>query len=848
MNNKKLEKEFDINFYITMNNDVAIRFNYDFLKIKQHFFNAGIKENRLYSKIHANLFYYHDWIKYMNKNKDILSKKINNDILAFKHYLDHGIKEKREIYKKDYLKYETVTIPIESNSEIIDLNFFKKVNSQYSGLDDTEIIKYICENKNNCLYTINHRNLYENYDWNQYLIDYPDLKINKIFNKLDALLHYITFGNKEGRNIKIMNNKLNNSNNEDNDNNQYEIKENSCVNILDKIENPELYDENLFDLFKNNILENSNNLDTVKYDIKDIKEINNMYEILSQDFNYQYYYKLNNTKYKLTNDEEKCIEHFLTYGLNNYLPYSKNHYLLYINYQWDEYAARHSLSKNNNFDSFCHYIQNKYFFNKNITLPSIKYPINNFINEFYNKLYNTKTNYLISYRNFLQNEDTNKIFPDLFNYFLFQIINWDLFKKENKLDLTIIELMNLLINSNFDLKKYKIDFNTITSLNIPDKEKLLNLNDFQNFYYKIINHIKNSKNIYNIVAINKEFNKLFKKNLFDIPTNFVFNSYKPNDNIKNKNLSFNIIISYINKYESLYDLLLTIFYQNFNNYKIIILNKCNDSELENKINNLKESLNITNDIIIIKNNNINDNNFKNIIKIFDINLLIDTNYYFSNNNVIEYLNNLYNKNNNCFDKILIESKIHNKINLNSILILNSNLLLNNLFLLYNYFEYEFDTNYITKINNIIILNEKNFINHKFYNSDIIVDEYLVHTYPVFILYENKKNIQYVKDINYYNIIESSNDKQFNSFIKYVNDNNIYDYVIIIFIDKVLDNFDFINLNPIKIEGYNISNIYTKSKRRSIKKNYKNIPKINTYEAFICNYFTRNNYLNIESKS
>ena len=85
-------------------------------------------------------------------------------------------------HKKEYLKYESVTVPNESNLEIIDLPFFKKVNTQFSGLNDSEIIKFICENKNECIYTINHRNLYENYDWNQYLIDYPDLKITIVTN------------------------------------------------------------------------------------------------------------------------------------------------------------------------------------------------------------------------------------------------------------------------------------------------------------------------------------------------------------------------------------------------------------------------------------------------------------------------------------------------------------------------------------------------------------------------------------------------------------------------------------------------------------------------------------------
>ena len=835
MDYKKLENELDINFYISMNNDVAIRFNFDYNKIKHHFFNIGFKENRLYSKIHSNLYYYHDWNKYLSKNKDIISKKINNEHLAFKHYLDHGFREKREIFKKNNIRYDIVTVPVEGDVEIFDINFFRKINSQFSGLSDNEIIKYILKNKNNCLYTLNHRNLYENYDWNQYLIDYPDLKINKIFNKLDALLHYISFGRKEGRNLKIIDNDSENSNNKTNVN-----KKNNCINILEKIENPD-YNDDLYEVFKNNILENTNNLDVVKYDIKDIKQINKVYEILCIDFDHNYYYKLNNKTHKLENNQEKCIEHFLKTGVSKYLPYSKNHYLLLINYDWKEFANKYSLTKNNDYQSFIYYIQHTYYFNKILNLPNIKYPIDNFINEFYNKLYKSDTNFLISYSNFLKIEDENKIYPNLFHYFLYQIINWDLFKKENNLDLDIYLLMNLLINNDYDFKKYKVEFNNVSSITIPDKNKLLDLSEFNNFYYKIINYTKNNKNIYNIVSVNNQFKKLFNKNLFDIPMNFKFINYKPYINKINPNLNFNIIVSYIGKFNSLSNLLLSIFYQNFNNYKIIILNKCNDSELEEKIKNLKNKLSIINDIIVINNSNINDSNFKNIIKIFDINLLIDTNFYFSNNNVFEYLNTYYEKNKFCFEKFIIEKKNHNNDELNSLLILNSNLLLNNLFLLFNYFDYKFDTKYCTNINNLILLNQHNFIDHNFYNSDIVINDLIIYTYPIFILYQNKDNLKYIKNLKFYNLFEYKNNLEFDNFIKYLNDNIIYDYVSIVFIDKILDNFGYININPIKTDNFYIINIYSKSKRKNVKKNAKTIPKLYSYEAILLNNFIRNNH-------
>lgn len=866
MNKNNIEDIFDINFYIVMNNDIAIRFKFDYIKIKEHFLNIGKNEKRIFSINHANLFYYNDWNQYISNNKDIFNNKINTEVIAFKHYLDHGINEKRTIYPKKYIKYELVNIPVESNYEIIDFDFFRKINKQYNTLDDNEIMKYISDNiHKSILYTLNHKNLYENYDWNRYLIDYPDLKINKIFNKYDALQHYLLFGCNEGRNIntiKIENNIPNTISNTISDtvnNTDYNTDDNTidnvdniidnivdnisnnidnkCINILESIDNN---DDNLIEIFKNNILENSNNIDISKYDISDISDINKSCEMLCLDFDYNYYYILNNNKFELKNDELECLEHFLKIGIKNCLPFSKNHYLLFINYSWDMYTIENTIC-NNEIDSFNHYIQNKYYFKKDIELPKIKYKIHEFINDFYNKLYNNNTHYLISYHNFLKIENKNKISPTLFNYFLYQIINWDLFQKENNLNLEIYELIHLFIDCNFDFKKYKVDFNTISTLNIPDKDKLIDLSDFNNFYLKIINYIKYNKNIHNIVSINKEFNKLFNKNLFDIPKNFNFYNYNPSYiNPQNNNLSFNFVISYINKFEALYDLLLTIFYQNFNNYKIIIINKCDDNDLEQKIDDVKKSLNIINDIVIVNNKDINNMYFKNIINIFDINILIDTNYYLNNNNILEYLNTLYEQNNFCFEKITIEQNVKTIINtnLNSLIIINSNLLLNNISLLNNYFNINIDDKYKTIVNDLTIVNEINNIDHNIYNSDILFNNDINYIYPIFVLYQDKNNIKYIKNIKFYNLINIKEDNQFNNFIKYMNDCLIYDYIIIIFIDKVFTNFDDINFNYKSVENYNILNICTSSKIKNMKKKNKNIQKIDSYEAIICNNYSR----------
>ena len=167
--------------------------------------------------------------------------------------------------------------------------------------------------------------------------------------------------------------------------------------------------------------------------------------------------------------------------------------------------------------------------------------------------------------------------------------------------------------------------------------------------------------------------------------------------------------------------------------------------------------------------------------------------------------------------------------------------MNNLFLLFNYFDYKFDTKYCTNINNLILLNQFNFIDHNFYNSDIVINDLITYTYPIFILYQNKDNLKYIKNLKFYNLFEYKNNLEFDNFIKYLNDNIIYDYVSIVFIDKVLDNFSYININPIKTDNFYIINIYSKSKRKNVRKNAKTIPKLYSYEAILLNNFIRNNH-------
>ena len=162
-------------------------------------------------------------------------------------------------------------------------------------------------------------------------------------------------------------------------------------------------------------------------------------------------------------------------------------------------------------------------------------------------------------------------------------------------------------------------------------------------------------------------------------------------------------------------------------------------------------------------------------------------------------------------------------------------------MLHHYFNNKIDEEYMTNINNLTILNDINIIDHSFYNSDIVINKTIDYIYPIFVLYKDKDKISYIKNINFYNLIDINEDNQFNIFINYLNEYIIYDYITIIFIDEVYNKFDKIIINN-SIENYNIMNILLGSKKKSHKKKYKTIPKIDSYEAFICNNNSRVIYI------
>ena len=461
-----LKNELDLDFYISMNEDIALKFEYNYEKIKEHYEHNGIKENRYFSKFHSSLYYQHNWIQYLYKNNDLVKNKINNEKLAFKHYIENGIKEKREIFpvinrEKQDISDELRNHEIELLKKTPSLNFIQEYYPSMKNKQKAEIVKYINKNinKKDFAFSLYHEDLYKNYDWEHYLTHNLDLRNANILSKNEAFIHYISCGESEGRVLKKIkindeneneNNQNNTEYNENNENNENinnikQVIETKKIDIVDEkpiIEEPiiinnddshmvqlnpilseKLNKDDLFDLVKNNI--NLNN-DFIEENIKIQPSIN--YTHFLYLFDEKYYYLMNSDKFNFENTKDSCLNHFLNTGLNKYLPFNKEHYLTYINSCWNSYKKINYLDKNlTDVEAFHHFIKNKIYFNKSIHYPPNKFNQEYFINSFYNLLYDViEDNSDKNYYYFLLNEDKDKLFPNNFYYYIYQFIDWNL--------------------------------------------------------------------------------------------------------------------------------------------------------------------------------------------------------------------------------------------------------------------------------------------------------------------------------------------------------------------------------------------------------------------------------------
>jgi hypothetical protein len=869
-----LKNELDLDFYISMNEDIAHKFEFNYEKIKLHFEQTGKNEQRYFSKFHSLLYYQHNWIKYLNKNNDLVKNKINNEKLAFKHYIEYGIKEKRDIYpidevEKKNISNELKSLEIELLKKTPSITFIQEYHPSMKDKQKAEIVKYVNKNlnKKGFAFSLYHEDLFKNYNWDDYLTYNLDLRNSNIISHNDAFIHYISCGEEEGRILKKIktqqeiddeNNLINEQKNEIKNEvltplNEIEQKNIENFNEKSNKNEPLILDiDKTFNLHINPLLNQNNNKDELFELIKQNINLNhdfideNIYiqpEINYSHFLYlfdeKYYYLLNSQYYSIENNKESCLNHFINFGINNYLPFQKEHYLIFINSCWSSYKKENYLNIDlTDHEAFIHFIKNKVYLNKSIPNPVCKFKQEQFINSFYNLLYDViEDNISINYYYFINNENSDKLFPSNFYYYIYEFIDWNNFKKKNNLDLSTIECFKLFIKHLDDFSKFKLDFNLNQEIKIHNKKELLENQLFKDFYNKIIQYIHQHKSI---IELHKYYSVIFNQSIIQFPKHFQF---KKSNNEENKSYHFNFIVNYINYYDSLINVLLTLIYQNYRYFKIIILNKNDDKQLKEKIDHFKNVYQFQS-IEIIEFNEYQNIKFEKYIDIFDFNIFLDTNYYLSNNFILTQFIDHFNNNQDIIKQISVEKVEVNKNIFNGLVLLNSFLLFNNPHLIHNYLYIEKD---VIQLNSLIIPNNLEYLNHDYYNYDETINSLYELKEPIFIFYSNEEQLKHIQIDSFYYLIKINHSNVIFDFYQTFIKKNIFDYGIFIYLDKINDFksiiFDLIDEFYNKFQMMTLIKDKKNKKAKNITLKSKIIPNLNDYNAFICTKDCIQKYVN-----
>jgi len=169
---------FDSNFYIEFN---KLKISNERIA-KKHFIEKGHKLNYLYHVKDAYLYYNYDWDRYMSEYSDL---KFVNIKEGFKHYIDFGKNENRQIYKKTNIEEKIKNLNwkfyLNMNSDLIKNGIVTK----YQALEHFKKNGY----NEGRLYSHYHYLLYINHDWDKYSKDY---KLNK--NNINSFKYYIEYG------------------------------------------------------------------------------------------------------------------------------------------------------------------------------------------------------------------------------------------------------------------------------------------------------------------------------------------------------------------------------------------------------------------------------------------------------------------------------------------------------------------------------------------------------------------------------------------------------------------------------------------------------------------------------
>ena len=526
-------------------------------------------------------------------------------------------------------------------------------------------------------YSFNHSEIYYKYSWLLYLRNNKDL--NGIVNsEFDAFNHYMIYGKKEKRKLYKLNVIIKNFNWDLFDFNFYiqinnlnlKTKNESInhftnigykLNLLHDLKHSNLYFHYDWDKYisDNDDLENFDIKKAffhyIEYGEKEKRKIYKKDDIDSklENFNWKFYLIANNDLINNNvSDKKKAIIHFKSNGYKEDRLYSNYHNLLYINYDWEKYSKTYKLNKNN-LDAFKHYVHVG-FYEKH----KINYSINQkkFYKDFFIEFNNL--NHLESFdeckKYYLKLE--LKVPYSYEHFLLFNLFDWDKIYNNN-LDYfntqQINNSKNLFIEVINNYKKFRLKFFLNDNLTkITDSVNIDNIFINLSFIQELINKnlIFNESSFLNkLFEYQKKLNNLVSYNFhfIKIPPGFNFDEFK----YENENLKFCFVISSFNNEDNIYNNLLSIIYQNYQNWKIYYTNDCSTDNTDELFHKIINEFNLKDKIYYIKNEkNMKQSYCKNysykLLKNNDIVCILDGDDWLSTNNALSLLANEYNNSNN----------------------------------------------------------------------------------------------------------------------------------------------------------------------------------------------------------
>ena len=540
--------------------------NKELLSNKQVFEKLNLINNK-----DIDFFINHDWTLYLNTHADLKKHNINTIIDAYLHYIDHGKNENREIFslfvpcsneetlilnkiknnniQKEHNSQEKLNIVEEHNYQKEHCTQLENNITQESPMEKQ--IPMIMENDCDSIYNQNKdKDFYDNHDWNRYLIDNNDLFKKGIQTEIDAYYHYLSYGQSEER---ILHKKINSNINNDNK-----------IKIMNKKKNNTSIHDN-----KNNQTKNLSNSELLK------------------QFNYDYYSKMNSD---IENYQNKFYMsyHFLNFCEEEERPYTRDDYLLFINYDWQKYFNQGKFSKNKNCTFHC-------FFKdiKNNTIKNqekyLKFKKEDLCLDFFKIYFQIKWEISLddAFLYYLNIEEDEKIFLNYDNYLIYLLIDWTYFQNNNSVPISNFVdyfFKNYQKNQQFNLK---FQFSLVKKF----IKKEIYINNHLHYFKELSNfqQFLNSQILYqdqtflqNIVDINNIFMKITQSiSLIQIPKYFIL---QENTKEVNKNIYTYVFTIEVSKIDnSLKQLLLSIFYQNYKSWEILLLIK--EEKIRNQLEN-----------------------------------------------------------------------------------------------------------------------------------------------------------------------------------------------------------------------------------------------------------------------